>query len=125
MDMEDLKTNQEDRRALINEILREILETEEDLLIEADSELLRKLHKKVSKIRRKKREIGGKQVSIYIQKDNLKYLPILIDYYYDQGLIKSKTEYAFCSYIVNECIKSIVQALKEGNIPKHPRRYPA
>ncbi len=89
--------------------------------MEVDSDLSRKLHKKVTKIRRKKREIGGKQISIYIQKENLKYLLILIDYYYDQGLINSKTEYAFCSHIVNECMKSksIVQALKEGKFKRH------
>jgi len=115
MDAQNL--DPEEKKKLINEIFKELLEIDENPLKYVDSEILRRLHTWVAKERRRRREVGGLRVQGYINRENVKYLPILIDYYYDQGLIKSKTIYAFVTYILNNFIEQTVKLLKEGNIP--------
>lgn len=114
MDAQNL--DPEEKKRLINEIFKELLETDENPLRYVDSEILKRLHTWVTKERRRRREVGGLRVQGYIYRKNVKYLPILIDYYYERGIIESRTVYAFVTYILNNFIEQIVKLLKEGNI---------
>jgi len=114
--MESQNLDSEEKKKLINEIFKELLETDENPLRYVDSEILKRLHTWVTKERRRRREVGGLRVQGYIYRKNVKYLPILIDYYYEQGIIESRTVYAFVTYILNNFIEQTVKLLKEGNI---------
>jgi hypothetical protein len=86
--------------------------TLDEFISKMQPEEIRNLRKRLTKALRKAPG-KGRIISGYIPEQYIPYLPLVVDYCFQRGYIKKKTDYALTSFAITNLIYNITTKIRE------------